>query len=117
MLDFLNAFDALVWGPPLMILLIGTGIMLTIRLGLLQVMKLPKALQLIFSARSNGSGDVSSFQALCTALAATVGTGNICRCCDGSKSRRSRCLVLDVDCSLLWHGNQICGRCVGRKIS
>ena len=77
MLDFLNAFDALVWGPPLMILLIGTGIMLTIRLGLLQVMKLPKALQLIFSARSNGSGDVSSFQALCTALAATVGTGNI----------------------------------------
>ena len=77
MLDFLNAFDALVWGPPLMILLIGTGIMLTIRLGLLQVMKLPKALQLIFYARSNGSGDVSSFQALCTALAATVGTGNI----------------------------------------
>lgn len=77
MLDFLNAFDALVWGPPLMILLIGTGIMLTIRLGLLQVMKLPKALQLIFSARSNGSGYVSSFQALCTALAATVGTGNI----------------------------------------
>ena len=77
MLDFLNAFDALVWGPPLMVLLIGTGIMLTTRLGLLQVMKLPKALQLIFSARSNGSGDVSSFQALCTALAATVGTGNI----------------------------------------
>ena len=77
MIVFLNAFDALVWGPPLMVLLIGTGIMLTTRLGLLQVMKLPKALQLIFSARSNGSGDVSSFQALCTALAATVGTGNI----------------------------------------
>lgn len=77
MLEFLNAFDNLVWGPPLMILLIGTGIMLTVRLGLLQVMKLPKALRLIFSARSNGSGDVSSFQALCTALAATVGTGNI----------------------------------------
>ena len=77
MLDFLNAFDALVWGPPLMILLIGTGILLTVRLGLLQIMKLPKALQLIFAARSNGSGDVSSFQALCTALAATVGTGNI----------------------------------------
>lgn len=77
MVDFLNAFDSLVWGPPLMILLIGTGIMLTLRLGLLQVTKLPLALKLIFSARSNGSGDVSSFQALCTALAATVGTGNI----------------------------------------
>ena len=77
MLEFLNAFNSFVWGPPLMILLIGTGIMLTIRLGLLLVGKLPKALSLIFSARNNGSGDVSSFQALCTALAATVGTGNI----------------------------------------
>ncbi len=77
MVDFLNSIDSLVWGPPLMILLIGTGIMLTLRLGLLQVTKLPMALKLIFSARSNGSGDVSSFQALCTALAATVGTGNI----------------------------------------
>lgn len=77
MLEFLNAVDGFVWGPPLMVLLIGTGILLTVRLGLLQVMKLPKALQLIFTARNSGSGDVSSFQALCTALAATVGTGNI----------------------------------------
>ncbi len=77
MLDFLNAVDGFVWGPPLMILLMGTGILLTVRLGLLQVVKLPKALQLIFSARNKGDGDVSSFQALCTALAATVGTGNI----------------------------------------
>lgn len=77
MLEFLNAVDGFVWGPPLMILLIGTGILLTVRLGLLQVMKLPKALQLIFTARNSGNGDVSSFQALCTALAATVGTGNI----------------------------------------
>ena len=77
MLEFLNNVDSLVWGPPLMILLMGTGIMLSIRLGLIQVMKLPTALKLIFTARSKGEGDVSSFQALCTALAATVGTGNI----------------------------------------
>ena len=77
MLEFLNNVDSLVWGPPLMILLMGTGILLSIRLGLIQIMKLPKALQLIFTARSKGDGDVSSFQALCTALAATVGTGNI----------------------------------------
>ena len=77
MLEFLNAVDGFVWGPPLMILLMGTGILLTVRLGLLQVVKLPKALRLIFSARNKGEGDVSSFQALCTALAATVGTGNI----------------------------------------
>ena len=77
MLEFLNNVDSLVWGPPLMILLMGTGLLLSFRLGLIQVMKLPKALQLIFTARSKGDGDVSSFQALCTALAATVGTGNI----------------------------------------
>ena len=77
MLEFLNNVDSLVWGPPLMILLMGTGLLLSFRLGLIQVMKLPKALQLIFTARSKGEGDVSSFQALCTALAATVGTGNI----------------------------------------
>ena len=76
MLEILNSIDGFIWGPPLMILLIGTGILMSVRLGLLQVMKLPKALQLIFTARSKGEGDVSSFQALCTALAATVGTGN-----------------------------------------
>ena len=77
MLEFLTMIDTFVWGPPLMILLIGTGILLTIRLGLLQVMKLPKSLSLIFTARNSGNGDINSFQALCTALAATVGTGNI----------------------------------------
>ena len=58
-------------------LLVGTGILLTFRLQLLQVFKLPQALGLIFSAKNDGSGDVNSFKALCTALAATVGTGNI----------------------------------------
>lgn len=77
MLDVLNKIDSLVWGPPLLILLMGTGILLTVRLNLLQVFKLPKALALIFTARNSGDGDVNSFKALCTALAATVGTGNI----------------------------------------
>ena len=76
MLELLKALDAFVWGPPLLILLVGTGIYLTIRLGLLQVARLPKAFQLIFT-KDKGHGDVSSFAALCTALAATVGTGNI----------------------------------------
>ena len=76
MLELLKALDAFVWGPPLLILLVGTGIYLTIRLGILQVARLPKAFQLIFT-KDKGHGDVSSFAALCTALAATVGTGNI----------------------------------------
>lgn len=76
-LQMLDAVDSLVWGPPLLMLLVGTGIWLTIRLGLLQVVRLPLALKLIFTAKNEGKGDVNSFGALCTALAATVGTGNI----------------------------------------
>lgn len=68
--------DDLVWGAPLLLLLLGTGIYLTSRLSLLQVIKLPKAFRLIF-AKNEGQGDISSFAALATALAATVGTGNI----------------------------------------
>ena len=76
-LTILKIIDDFVWGPPLLALLVCTGIYLTIRLGLLQVIKLPKALKLIFTAENDGSGDINSFGALCTALAATVGTGNI----------------------------------------
>ena len=74
--------DSFIWGPPLLILLVGTGIYLTIRLKLLQVFKLPLALKYVFgktSKKTDGAddGDVSSFAALCTALSATIGTGNI----------------------------------------
>ena len=76
-MELLNSVDSFVWGPPLLILLVGTGIWLTLRLGVLQLRNLPLALGLIFKAKSNGAGDTSSFRALCTALAATIGTGNI----------------------------------------
>lgn len=76
MLTFFKTLDSFVWGPPLLILLIGTGIYLSLRLGLLQVFKLPLAFRLIFK-EDKGEGDISSFAALATALAATVGTGNI----------------------------------------
>lgn len=73
----LNQLDSFVWGPPLLVLLVGTGIFLSFRLGFLQVFRLPRSLKLIFSAENQGEGDIDSFKALCTALAATVGTGNI----------------------------------------
>lgn len=76
MLTFFKALDSLVWGAPLLVLLVGTGIYLSTRLRLLQVLKLPLAFKLIF-AENKGEGDISSFAALATALAATVGTGNI----------------------------------------
>ena len=77
LIPVLDAIDSFMWGPPLISLLVGTGIYLTLRLKLLQVVRLPKALGLIFKAKNHGEGDVSSFKALCVALAATVGTGNI----------------------------------------
>ena len=75
--SIISAIDSFLWGSPLIILLVGTGIYLTLRLKLLQVAKLPLAMKLILSAKNKGDGDISSFKALCLALSATVGTGNI----------------------------------------
>ncbi|NSL53314.1 alanine/glycine:cation symporter family protein [Calidifontibacillus erzurumensis] len=78
-LDIINKISGWVWGPPLLVLIVGTGIFLTIRLGFLQITTLPYALKLAFSKNQDrkSAGDISHFQALMTALAATVGTGNI----------------------------------------
>ncbi|MGF1723969.1 alanine/glycine:cation symporter family protein [Photobacterium nomapromontoriensis] len=77
--NFLQTIDNLVWGPPLLILLVGTGLYLTVRLGFIQIRYLPLALGYLFKGNkdSKAEGDVSSFAALCTALSATIGTGNI----------------------------------------
>ena len=75
--DFLVWLDGIVWGVPLIVLIMGTGIYLTIRLGVLQFRKLPKALKYMVKNEEDGIGEVTSFGALCTAMAATVGTGNI----------------------------------------
>jgi AGCS family alanine or glycine:cation symporter len=75
--SLLQSLDSFIWGPPLLILLVGTGIYFTLRLGLLQFKHLPTALKMVFSKSKAGSGDISSFAALCTALSATIGTGNI----------------------------------------
>ncbi len=77
LLALLQTLDGWVWGPPLLILLVGTGVYLTIALGGIQVRALPLALKLLFRPQSGKTGDISSFAALCTALSATIGTGNI----------------------------------------
>ncbi|MBS4179215.1 alanine/glycine:cation symporter family protein [Lederbergia citrea] len=78
-LKVLETISGHVWGVPLLILIVGTGIYLTIRIGFLQLRLLPYSLKLAFSFKQdkNSDGDISHFQALMTALAATVGTGNI----------------------------------------
>lgn len=75
--EFIIWFDEIVWGLPLIILVLLVGIMLTIRLKLLQVIHLPKALKFMVKNEEGGTGEVTSFGALCTALSATIGTGNI----------------------------------------
>jgi len=74
---FLAEFASLMWGPWLLILLLGTGCWLTIRLKGIQLRQLFYSLRLTFSGERKGEGDISHFGALMTALAATVGTGNI----------------------------------------
>lgn len=77
----LETVDGVVWGPVMLILLVGTGIFLTIKLRFLPWRYLPKALKMAFSPESRktdkGEGDISPFSALMTALAGTIGTGNI----------------------------------------
>ena len=75
--SILDAIDGYVWGVPLIIIILFVGILLTIRLGCLQVMNLHNALRFMAHSEKDGAGEVSSFGALCTALAATIGTGNI----------------------------------------
>lgn len=75
--EILNQINGLVWGLPLLILLVGTGVYFTIRL---QIQRhLFYALKLVFSKpqKDAKAGDISSFAALCVALSATIGTGNI----------------------------------------
>ncbi len=75
--SILDAIDGYVWGVPLIVIILFVGILLTIRLGCLQVMNLHNALRFMAHSEKDGAGEVSSFGALCTALAATIGTGNI----------------------------------------
>ena len=78
--DFLSTVDNLVWGVPLMVLILAGGLLLTVRLRLLQVRKLPLALKWMIKNEEEAEGargEISSFAALCTALSATIGTGNI----------------------------------------
>ena len=73
----ITAIDNAVWGLPLICLIMATGIFLTARLGLVQIRHLGKAFKFMFKDEEDGHGEVTSFGALCTALSATIGTGNI----------------------------------------
>ena len=73
----LDKIDNIVWGIPLITLILATGIVLTVRLKGVQFRRLGRALKFMVQNEDGGDGEVSSFGALCTALSATIGTGNI----------------------------------------
>lgn len=78
--QILEFLQRLVWGPWILFILMGIGVFYSVRLGFLQVVHLPRALKFVFKLdgqTGKKSGDVSAFSSLCTALAATIGTGNI----------------------------------------
>lgn len=79
MTNFLSELNGLVWGAPALLLILGVGLYLSLRLGFVQLRLLPRALRLFAAKlrREDTGRGVSSLQALCTALAATVGTGNL----------------------------------------
>ena len=75
--QILTKIDDIVWGIPTIALILITGIVLTIRLRGVQFTKLGRGFKTLFSKPEGGKGEVSPFAALCTALSATIGTGNI----------------------------------------
>ena len=78
MSELITAINELAWGPPMLVLLLGTGLYLSLGLRFLTVRKIPVALRLLLQGRSGkGEGDISPFNALMTSLSATIGTGNI----------------------------------------
>ena len=76
-MDFLTKLDDIAWGIPMLCLIMGGGLLLTIRLKGMQFKKIGLALKYMLQNEEDGEGEVTSFGALCTALSATVGTGNI----------------------------------------
>ena len=113
---FITWFDGVVWGLPLIILILCTGIYLTLSMGFLQVRHLGKALKFMLKNEEGGKGEVSSFGALCTAMSATIGTGNIVGVATALAAGGPGALFWMV-VSILRNGYQICRRCAGDQIS
>ena len=78
MTEIITAINGFAWGPVMLVLLLGTGIFLTLGLGFLTIRKIPMGFAMLFRGRTGqGEGDISPFSALMTSLSATIGTGNI----------------------------------------
>ena len=116
--NLLGAIDDFVWGVPLIVLILATGIYLTIRVKCLQISKLPRAIHYMFHSESEDlDGEVSSFAALCTALSATIGTGNIVGVATAIVAGGPGALFWMWIAAFFGNSHQICGRSSCCKIS
>lgn len=100
-----NVVNNFIWGVPAMICIIGVGLLLSVRTGFIQIRKFPYAMKVtigrMLRKKDATDGAMTPFQAVCTALAATVGTGNLCRSCRSDRNRRTGSSLLDVVSALL----------------
>ena len=113
----LSTLNSIVWGPGMLILLVGTGLYLTLRLRFLSLRSIPKGFRLLWQGRSkldSVEGELSPFNALMTALAAT---GQFCGRGHRNSCGRPRSGVLDVVYRSGGHGDQICGNRAGCALS
>ena len=104
--NIIKSIDDFVWGIPLIVLIMACGIWLTIRCCGLQFRHLGKALKFMVKNEEGGVGEVSSFAALCTALSATIGTGNIV----------GVATFLDGCNSVVRNGNKVCRRLLSHQV-
>lgn len=120
-----DLINGIVWGWPALILLGFVGILMTCLTGVFQISHfghwIKNTIGAIFSDKHvtghTSDKSISQFQSLCTALAATVGTGNIvggsrCNC-----HRWTRCSILDVANCFLWYDDQLCRKCIRYSVS
>lgn len=94
----LELIDKYIWGIPLCALIIGCGIWLTLRVRFLQIRHLGRALKYMVHNEAHGEGEVTSFGALCTALSATIGTGNIVGVATAIAARWTGRAFMDGNC-------------------
>ena len=106
-----NVVNNFIWGVPAMICIIGVGLYLSLRTGFVQIRKFPYALKTtlgrIFKKKEASDGSMTPFQAVCTALAGTVGTGKYRRCCRSYRHRRTGSCILDVGFRAPWNVHEI----------
>lgn len=108
-LQFFQNLDNLVWGAPLLVLLVGTGIYLTLRLGLLQIRYLPKAFRLIFTEDKRAWGYFKLWSS-CDRSSSNCRDRKYCRGRNCYPDGWTGCPLLDVDGCFLWDGHQVCRR-------